>query len=115
MLFLLIFERWGTCVTLEGSKAHSRSLSAIKTYANKKAPKECIQQPLLKIELDHAMADELHLLFRISDRLIDALVHRMAQLEYTCRVCNTGQPDHMAKLVNAITSCDSGFPFQVSL
>ena len=54
--FLLIFERWGTCVTLEGSKAHSRSLSAIKTYAKKKAPKECIQQPLLKIELDHAVS-----------------------------------------------------------
>ena len=74
---------------LEDSKAHSRSLSAIKTYAKNKPPKEYTQQPLLKIKLDHVVADELHLLLRITDRLIDALVHQMAQLDYTCRVQNT--------------------------
>ena len=113
---MLIFERWDTSVTLEDTKDHSRSLAGIKTCAKKKAPEEslgCIQQPLFEIELDHIVADELHLLLRITDRLVDALVHRMAQLDHTCRVRNTGQPNHMAKLVYTIKSC--GVPFQVSL
>ena len=104
--------RWDTSVTLQECKADSRSLSEIKDCANDKSL-GCDNQPLFDIELDHVVVDELHLLLRISDRLIDALVTRMAQLDHSSRVHGTGPPDHMTKLVAAIRSC--GVPFQVCL
>ena len=41
-----------------------------------------INQLLLNIELDHVVVDELHLLLRITDRLIDNLVIRAAELDH---------------------------------
>ena len=115
VIIIIITGRWDTSITLPDCKAMSRSLSVIKDCA-KKSDKECMgckNQPLFEIELDHIVVDELHLLLRISYRLIDALVTRMAQLDHSCRVHGTGPPHHMNKLVTAIRSC--GISFEVGL
>lgn len=69
----------------------------------------CINSPLLDIELDHIVVDELHLLLRISDRLIDNLVVRAAELDHLNQTHCTGEPQHIAKLQQAVCSCGVHF------
>ena len=101
-------------MTAEECKKNKRTLDSIRTCSTKSTLHErlgCVNQPLLDIELDKVVVDELHLLLRISDKLISALVLRMAQLDHQSRVRSEGQPTHMNQLVSAIRSC--GVPFRV--
>ena len=56
-----------------------RTLQKIKEFASKSKGENycCVHDPLLNIPLDHIMLDELHLLLRISDILIDNIVPRL--------------------------------------
>ena len=77
--------------------------------------------PLLDIELDHVIPDELHLMLRITDVLIEAVIdtvtaydykqHRM-QLSGRCRprtVFNMLNGAILQKLITAINSCGVQF------
>ena len=43
--------------------------------------KGCVSKPLLEFEPEFIIVDELHMLLRISDRLINSLMLRMAQFD----------------------------------
>ena len=65
----------------------------------------CIRPPLLNVQVDHIVADELHLLLRISDRLIDNLVVRAAELDLKCRDHGTGEANNLSNLQQAVSDC----------
>ena len=72
-------KRWDTSLNLEHyqSPALKRSLQEMIELAGKKKQENkycCDHEPLLHIELDHVVLDELHLLLRILDVLIENLV-----------------------------------------
>ena len=103
-------------VTVEECQQAARTLQSIKTCCTQPASKRddrlgCINPPLLEVELDHVIVDELHLLLRITDRLISALVMRMAQLDHCSRVHQAGEEGHMKQLTEAVRSC--GIHFRV--
>ena len=103
-------------MTAEQCEANGRSLESIKKCCTNSTVDNrlgCIDLPLLEIELDHVVVDELHILLRITDKLISALVFRMANLDHVNRVHGTGHPDNMKRLVSAIHSC--GVSFQVKI
>ena len=111
---LSIVNRSDMTVSLEDSKIKKRTLSSLKDRCTKSDVHQrlgCIHEPLFDIELDHVIVDELHLLLRITDRLISALINRMAQLDTRSRLFKEGQPNNMIQLVSAINSC--GVPFKV--
>ena len=59
-----------------------QTMDEIKKMANKARNKEkysCENTPLINIDLDHVMLDELHLLLRIMDVLISNLVKEMCE------------------------------------
>ena len=72
-------KRWDTSLNLEHyqSPALKRSLQEMIELAGKKKQENkycCDHEPLIHIELDHVVLDELHLLLRILDVLIEHLV-----------------------------------------
>ena len=77
------------------------------------------QLPLLNIELDHIIPDELHLLLRITDVLIEAAIdtvtqydqHEHAQSGGRHSVLNKLDGAMFQKLITAINSC--GVQFKV--
>ena len=75
------------------------------------------ETPPFDIELDHVIADELHLLLRITDKLFGNLILRMAELDHSGRVHGSTSThtapviNHIDQLVQAIRSC--GIHFQV--
>ena len=71
-----------------------------------------IHLPLLNVQPDCIVVDELHLLLRISDRLIDNLVVRAAELDLKCRDHGTGEPNNLSRLQQAISGC--GVYFKVN-
>ena len=111
------FLRWDMSLTMQECKSRSRSLCHLQRCSTlPKSRKDlrlgCVHPPLFQVELDHVIVDELHLLLRISDKLIGNIILRMAQLDQRSRVHHTGQPDNIHKLCEAIRSC--GIHFQVS-
>ena len=56
---------------------NARSISEMKhiVSSNAKPNYGCIRMPLLEIDLDHIIPDELHMLLRVTDVLIQNLVH----------------------------------------
>ena len=72
-------ERWNMTYDLNhyNSPDLQRTLKEMNELANKKTKQKyfCVNPPILNIELDHVILDELHLLLRIMDILIENLVH----------------------------------------
>ena len=59
-----------------------RTLQEIKDMSKLKTNNFCcIHEPLLNIELDHVILDELHLLLRITDRLLDNVITECKERE----------------------------------
>ena len=59
-----------------------RTLQEIKDMSKLKTDNFCcIHEPLLNIELDHVILDELHLLLRITDRLLDNVITECEERE----------------------------------
>ena len=73
-------------------------------------------KPLLNLELDHIIPDELHLMLRVTDRLIKALMHtaqsydkhqhRLQCIRHAYKVINGPL---MTKLIAAIRQCGVSF------
>ena len=64
-------------MSTESSPVNARSISEMKhiVSSNAKPNYGCIRMPLLEIDLDHIIPDELHMLLRVTDVLIQNLVH----------------------------------------
>ena len=77
-------ERWDMTKELEfyNSPPMARSLAEILKFAS--SPKSakrysCVRDPLLNIELDHIIIDELHLMMRVTDRLTENLINEVLE------------------------------------
>lgn len=51
-----------------------RTLQELKNLSSSPKKFSCVHRPLIDIELDHAILDELHLMLRITDRLTENLI-----------------------------------------
>lgn len=90
-----------------------RTLQKIKEFASKSKGENncCVHDPLINIPLDHIILDELHLLLRISDILIDNIVQDAMQW-YDKETWITGKKKvHLDRLIQAINSCGVSFLF----
>ena len=90
-----------------------RTLKKIKQFVREgKGDYCCAKEPLLNIELDQVIVDELHLLLRVMDVMIDNIItnnidwDKQEDFEK-----NSKQPKglHLKKLVTEIRSCGVGF------
>ena len=66
-----------------------------------------IESPLLDIEIDHVVPDELHLLLQVTDILIRNLIFYMKKLDVKARSGN----QHVNNLVTKVREC--GISFQI--
>lgn len=108
-------ERWEMSYNLEhyNSPELKRTLEELKQLAGKKTKNyNCINPPLLHIDLDHVVMDELHLLLRVMDILIKNLI--MDAVEWDQKE-NWGKRnadktnDHLKHLIETINSCGISF------
>ena len=67
--------------------------------------KGCIHPPLLEIELDRVVADELHLLLRITDVLLRNLILQVDMEQHRCRERSLPVTCTMQQLEDAVRSC----------
>lgn len=103
-------------MSIQSANLSLRSLSDIKKCAASDKPAEkfgCLNSPLLNLPLDDIIVDELHLLLRVSDKLIDNLVVRAEELDHKAQLHGSGSPHHISMLEKAIASC--GVHFKVCL
>jgi len=114
-------DRWDTTKeqTFYERDAMKRTLEDLKACSKKslKSNFGCSRPPLLEIDLDHIIPDELHLLLRVTDRLLknlvlevcerDALKEFSKTQEKTQDKSEAGQFEK--KLVKAINDCGVSF------
>ena len=113
-MYTYVFHSWDT------SKVHqARSIEDIKQCAstrtqsssNTKESYGVKYQPLLPVELDHVVPDELHLLLRIIDVLLENIINQA--VESDIKVCRKQadllQGAILKKLVSKIQSCGVSF------
>ena len=82
--------------------------------ARKKDNYCCKYPPLLNIDLDHVILDELHLMLRVVDVLIDNLLEDVLEWDKNVDICkrrSEKRGEHLENLVSTIRSC--GVSFQV--
>jgi len=89
----------------------ARTLQEVKEMLKKlKDNYGCCQEPLLNIELDHIVVDELHLLLRITDILTANLITEVIEWDIEEYLENKKNKDaHLNKLVSSIRSCGVSF------
>ena len=115
-----VYCRWDMSLQLGAAGLQRRTLDSIKDRAQPAAsdkdknPYGCIHPPLLNVQPDCIVVDELHLLLRISDRLIDNLVARAAELDLKCRDHGIGEPNNLSRLQQAISGCGVYFKVKQS-
>ena len=85
----------------------ARTLQEVKEMSKKsKDNYGCCQEPLLNIELDHIVVDELHLLLRITDILTANLITEVIEWDIEeCLENKKNKDAHLNKLVSSIRSC----------
>lgn len=110
-------ERWNMQYDLEyyNSSELKRTLQDLRESGAKKKSKQnycCVNPPMLNIELDHVIPDELHLLLRIMDVLIENLVREALAWDLSdnwnkkkSEQTNT----HLTELKETIRSCGISF------
>ena len=74
-------HRWDTTKPLDHFNAGDlkRTLQEIKDLHNTTKKFSCKNRPLLEIDLDHVILDELHLMMRITDRLTENLIREVME------------------------------------
>jgi hypothetical protein len=92
-----------------------RTLQEIIDMANKEGTQgkySCVHEPLIKIDLDHVVLDELHLLLRVMDVLLNNIIQEMISWDKKenfnkkkCEKKNT----RLEKLQSTIRSCGVSF------
>ena len=97
--------------TYYNSKPHARCLQEIKEMSKKsKDNYGCCEDPLLNIDLDHIIVDELHLLLRVTDVLTSNLVIEAIDWDIEENMENKNkQQSHLNMLINSIRSCGVSF------
>lgn len=110
-------SRWKMNFDLEhyNSCPLKRTMDEINAMANKAGNKEkysCENTPLINIDLEHVILDELHLLLRIMDVLIGNLVKEVIQWDtkdnFQKKKCDK-KYDHLNKLQSTFRSCGVSF------
>lgn len=83
-----------------------RSLKEIKEMCQKKTDNYCCcSEPLLDIDLDHVIVDELHLMLRVTDVMTENLIREMLDWDKEDefdRIREEKQGIHIQKLINVI-------------
>ena len=72
----------------------------------------CVQEPLLNIDLDHVIVDELHLLLRVMDVMLNNIITEVTdwdKIEDFEKSCKEPQGIHLKKLLSEIRSYGVGF------
>ncbi|XP_048589349.1 uncharacterized protein LOC116615043 [Nematostella vectensis] len=91
----------------------SRSLKEIKELCKKSTDNYCCgAEPLLNIELDHVIVDELHLMLRVTDVLTKNLVYQAIDRDKKDdfdKKRGEGKGSHLKKLVSTIRSLGISF------
>ncbi|XP_028394773.1 uncharacterized protein LOC114518936 [Dendronephthya gigantea] len=92
-----------------------RTLEEVITMANKKGAKDkfsCDNEPLIKIDLDHVVLDELHLLLRVMDVLLNNIIQETIawdkKTNFNKKKCERDMA-HLKKLQSTIRSCGVSF------
>ena len=101
-------------IPLDGCKAHSlESLKKCALLSASKPAKKCLgsqHSPLIAIDPDHIVLDELHLLLRIMDILIRNLILEMVHLDIANKQRASGpSASHLERLVSTIRECRISF------
>lgn len=90
-----------------------RTLLEIKELVKKgKGDYCCVKVPLLNIDLDHVIVDELHLLLRVMDVMLDNIITEVIDWgkdEDFEKTSKEARGIHFKKLVTEIRSCGVGF------
>ena len=109
-------HRWDTSVPLHHYESSNleRTIKQISELAKKKGEKNycCEHTPLVTIELDHVILDELHLLLRILDVLIENLIRdalEWDQKENKRKKKGQQKNTHLKNLQTTIRSCGISF------
>ena len=109
-------DRWDTSKPIHhyNKEPMRRTLEEIKTLCSSKDNFGCIHEPLLNIPLTHVIPDELHLLLRITDKLLQNIIDEVLERDavedfYKPR----GHPKgiYLTRLMKAIN--DLGISFSV--
>ena len=82
-----------------------RTLENLKQEKKKSEKNYCsIHKPLLKLHLDHIVADELHLLLRITDVLLRNVIMEVMEWDKEQQMTqkSKNKHEHLDKLVNII-------------
>lgn len=91
----------------------SRSLNEIREMCQKSKDNYCCDQPpLFNIGLDHIVVDELHLLLRVKDILLENIVYECIDWDKSdelYRVRGEMRGVHLRKLIETIKSCGVAF------
>ena len=91
----------------------ARSLKEIsKMSSHSKDNYCCEKKPLLNIELDHIVVDELHLMLRVTDILTDNIITECLNWDKDDDLNRKkGEPQglHLKKLIQVIRSCGISF------
>ena len=91
-----------------------RTIEQMKLYAGKKASNfGCIHPPLIHIDLNHIVIDELHLMMRVVDvllrNIIEETVNKDQKEKIRGPVQNSEKNKNLNELVNAIKQCGVSF------
>ena len=93
-----------------------RTLEEIKQFASKSKSENdcCVHRPLIDLPLDHIILDELHLMLRVTDVLINNLIEDVMQWDdkenfLQGKKNKIEQRKHLDNLIEAINSCGVSF------
>ena len=109
-------DRWDTSKPIHhyNEEPMRRTLEEMKTLCSSKDNFGCIHEPLLNIPLTHVIPDELHLLLRITDKLLQNIIDEVLERDAVEDFDKPrGQPKgiYLTRLVKAIN--DLGISFSV--
>ena len=110
-------ERWNVNFDIDhyNSPPLKRTLQEVKDMSKSTHDNYCCSKyPLLNIELDHIIVDELHLLLRITDVLTTNLIDEVLTWDQEDDFDKTNKEQkgkHLRKLIDAVRSC--GITFDV--
>jgi hypothetical protein len=96
------------------SNPHKRTLDEIIKLAGKRKDNFCCEnEPLLFIDLDHVILDELHLLLRITDVLINNLIEDVLEWDKKedlgKKISDDSRSVHLRNFIKTVWSCGVSF------
>ena len=108
-------DRWDMSHNLDHYKSAplQRTIEEVSEMAGKtKNNYCCARQPLIRIDLDHVVIDELHLMLRVVDVLIDNLIEDVLEWDKTDDVTKRRCEErgmHLKTFIETVRSCGVSF------